>query len=132
MNYALTLNATSTYAPLSHSNITQKSSMADEERKNELRLNKVSHARFTETTDRGFDIVSNLQCNSTAQGSKTRYKPTLDNEQAGSKPKRSIWSKAMMLSNKQNNFAPGLSKTQSTPNLNRGVSTPLPEQIEAL
>ena len=107
------------------SNFSQKASMADEDRKNELLLNKVSHARFTETAERGFDIVSNLQFNSTAQGSKTIYQPF-------SKPKRSLWSKAMMLSNKQNGFAPGLSKAQSTPSLNRAASTPVPEQVEAL
>ena len=70
-----------------------KRALGDEERSAKISMNKINVLRYNETTDRGFDILTNKQYNiANDVGSKTIYEPSV-------KPPPSTWTKIKYTSN---------------------------------
>lgn len=67
--------------------------LSQEERSNQVAVNRINLQRFKDTTDRGFDILTNKQFNNPSEeGSKTLYQPFV-------KPPPSTWTKVKNTSN---------------------------------
>ena len=98
----------------------RKHGLGENERQDKIALNKVNVQRFRDTTDRGFDILSNKQFNNPVdKGSKTIFQPLVQ-------PPPSTWTKIKNSSNAFDNFHPQSSSRRSESNLER-----LDEEVEA-
>lgn len=71
---------------------TRKDGMRDFDKSLQQKINKVSHMRFKEETERGFDILTN-DPHSGPQASKTMYNPRVQQP-------RGVWTKAISTCNK--------------------------------
>ena len=84
-----------------------KRALGEEERSAKISLNKVSVQRFNDTTERGFDILTNKKFNVPADlGSKTIYNPYV-------KPPPSTWTKIKHSSNTIDDYASIVTNTGS-------------------
>lgn len=84
-----------------------KRAMGEEDRSAKISLNKINVQRFNETTERGFDILTNKQYNIPNDlGSKTIYNPYV-------KPPPSTWTKIKNTSNTIDDYASNLTNTGS-------------------
>lgn len=87
-----------------------KQALGDEERNLQISLNKIDVQRFRDTTDRGFDIMTNKQFNSASdEGSRKLHEPMV-------KPPPSLWTKIRNTSNGFEEIHPSSSHQSS----NRG------------
>lgn len=81
----------------------RKQALGEEERSSKISLNKVNVQRFKDTTNRGFDILTNKHFNNASDsGSKTVYEPNV-------KPPPSTWTKIKNTSNAFADFKSGSS-----------------------
>ena len=103
-----------------------KQALGEEERTSRISLNKINIQRFRDTTDRGFDILTNKQFNKQAEeGSKFLHDPQV-------KPPQSTWTKIRNSSNAFDEFARASSgHAQSVPPEESGSIPNITDDIKA-
>jgi hypothetical protein len=72
--------------------MTRKNGFSDQERANAMKLNKISHTRFKEEAERGFDILTNDPLKG-PEATKTMYVPKTNQP-------RGVWTRALQTVNR--------------------------------